>query len=245
MQFNRAIPGQSLTTPPKSAPYERPPQISDPLEAIDYHLEQLDDPKAVEELMFFLELGIDLSTLVEGVARKAVLDGIHSIDISLSIAPVIHEYIKGYADAMDIDYDEGFEDEEQDRKLSEARTEILARKFLAGRLEKQKDFELEDTDTRSDFRKRRDRQESFPEDVSLGMIKRMDEQVGIKRDAEGFPLKQNNERMTEKEYFATMGDLLDKRDENFYNIRNYGKDAMRGRSFGFPVKKGLMSREEM
>ena len=137
MQFNRAIPGQSLTTPPKSAPYERPPQISDPLEAIDYHLEQLDDPKAVEELMFFLELGVDLSTLVEGIARKAVLDGIHSIDISLSIAPVIHEYVKGYADAMDIDYDEGFEDEEQDRKLSEARNEILARKFLADRLEKQ------------------------------------------------------------------------------------------------------------
>ena len=137
MQFNRAIPGQSLTTPPKSAPYERPPQISDPLEAIDYHLEQLDDPKTVEELMFFLQLGIDLSTLVEGIARKAVLDGIHSIDISLSIAPVIHEYVKGYADAMDIDYDEGFEDEEQDRKLSEARNEILARKFLADRLEKQ------------------------------------------------------------------------------------------------------------
>ena len=107
------------------------------------------------------------------------------------------------------------------------------------------EMSLEDTDTQSDFRKRRDRQESFPEDVSLGMIKRMDEQVGIKRDAEGFPLKSNNERMTEKEYFATMGDLLDKRDENFYNIRNYGKDAMRGRSFGFPTKKGLMSREGM
>ena len=141
MQFNRAIPGQSLTTPPKSAPYERPPQISDPLEAIDYHLEQLDDPKTVEELMFFLQLGIDLSTLVEGVARKAVLDGIHSIDISLSIAPLIHEYIKGYADAMDIDYDEGFEDEEQDRKMSEARTELLARKFLAQR---QRDFDYDE-----------------------------------------------------------------------------------------------------
>ena len=141
MQFNRAIPGQSLTTPPKSAPYERPPQISDPLEAIDYHLEQLDDPKTVEELMFFLQLGIDLSTLVEGIARKAVLDGIHSIDISLSIAPLIHEYIKGYADAMDIDYDEGFEDEEQDRKMSEARTELLARKFLAQR---QRDFDYDE-----------------------------------------------------------------------------------------------------
>ena len=142
MQFNRAIPGQSLTTPPKSAPYERPPQISDPLEAIDYHLEQLDDPKAVEELMFFLELGVDLSTLVEGVARKAVLDGIHSIDISLSIAPVIHEYIKGYADALDIDYDEGFEDKEEEENIMYGRRLLLAKKMLAD--QKERDFEYDE-----------------------------------------------------------------------------------------------------
>ena len=137
MQFNRAIPGQSLTTPPKSAPYERPPQISDPLEAIDYHLEQLDDPKTVQELMFFLEMGMDLSSLVEAVARKAVFDGIHSIDISLSIAPVIHEYIKGYADAMDIDYDEGFEDKEEEENLMYGRRLLLAKKMLAEQKEKQ------------------------------------------------------------------------------------------------------------
>ena len=142
MQFERAIPGQSLTTPPKSAPYERPPQISDPLAAIDYHLEQLDDPKAVEELMFFLQLGIDLSTLVEGVARKAVLDGIHSIDISLSIAPVIHEYIKGYADAMDIDYDEGFEDKEEEDRIMYGRNLILAKKMLAN--QRERDFEYDE-----------------------------------------------------------------------------------------------------
>ena len=141
MQFNRAIPGQSLTTPPKSAPYERPPQISDPLEAIDYHLEQLDDPKTVEELMFFLQLGIDLSTLVEGVARKAVLDGIHSIDISLSIAPVIHEYIKGYADALDIDYDEGFEDKEEEN-IMYGRRLLLAKKMLAD--QKERDYEYDE-----------------------------------------------------------------------------------------------------
>lgn len=29
MQFERPVPGQSLTTTPKSAPYERPPEITD------------------------------------------------------------------------------------------------------------------------------------------------------------------------------------------------------------------------
>ena len=95
MQFERAIPGQSLTTPPKSAPYERPPEITDPIEALDWHLDKLDNPKAVQQAMFFLEMGVDLVSLVQGVLRNAVMEGMHSIDVSLIIAPVVHEYIKG------------------------------------------------------------------------------------------------------------------------------------------------------
>ena len=135
MQFNRPVPGQSLTSTPKGAPYERPPEINDPVKALDYHLDILDNPKAVEQAMFMLEMGIDLSTLVEGITRNAVMEGIHSIDISLIIAPVIHEYLKGYADSLDVNYDEGFEDKEENERISYARNEALALKFLAERQE--------------------------------------------------------------------------------------------------------------
>jgi len=135
MQFNRPVPGQSLTSTPKGAPYERPPEINDPVKALDYHLDILDNPKAVEQAMFMLEMGIDLSTLVEGITRNAVIEGIHSIDISLIIAPVIHEYLKGYADSLDVNYDEGFEDKEENERISYARNEALALKFLSERQE--------------------------------------------------------------------------------------------------------------
>ena len=135
MQFNRPVPGQSLTSTPKGAPYERPPEINDPVKALDYHLDILDNPKAVEQAMFMLEMGVDLSTLVEGITRNAVMEGIHSIDISLIVAPVIHEYLKGYADSLDVNYDEGFEDKEENERISYARNEMLARKFLAERQE--------------------------------------------------------------------------------------------------------------
>ena len=46
MQFDRPIPGQSLTSTPKGAPYERPPEINDPMEALEMHLDNLDNPKA-------------------------------------------------------------------------------------------------------------------------------------------------------------------------------------------------------
>ena len=135
--FDAPIPGQSLTSTPKSAPYERPPEITDPVEALDWHLDRLDNPKAVKEAMFFLEMGMDLSTLVEGIARGAVAEGIHSIDVSLIITPVIHEYLKGYADALEIEYDEGFENEEDEEEAEYGRNLLLAKKMLADQREKQ------------------------------------------------------------------------------------------------------------
>ena len=144
MTFERPIPGQSLTTEPKNAPYERPPEIVDPIEAIDVHIDNLLKPGAMEDVLYFLEFGVDLVTMVQGILRAAVLEGIHSIDVSLIIAPVIHEYIKGFADAADLDYDEGFEDEEAKRVLSYRRDVDRAKKML-DELRKQEGEEIPTT----------------------------------------------------------------------------------------------------
>lgn len=109
-QFDRPTPGQSLTSTPKNAPYENPPEITDPEEALQVHLFRLTEPEKMEATLNLLESGIDLQTLVEGLLRSAVINGIHSIDVSLLIAPVIHEYIKLTADEVGIEYEEGFED---------------------------------------------------------------------------------------------------------------------------------------
>jgi len=130
MAFERPIPGQSLTTEPKNAPYERPPEIVDPIEALDVHIENLLKPGAMEDALYFLEYGVDLVTLVQGILRGAVMEGIHSIDVSLIIAPVIHEYIKGFADADGIDYKEGWETEEEEKALSYRRDVERARELM-------------------------------------------------------------------------------------------------------------------
>ena len=130
MAFERPIPGQSLTTEPKNAPYERPPEIVDPIEALDIHIENLLKPGAMEDALYFLEYGVDLVTLVQGILRGAVMEGIHSIDVSLIIAPVIHEYIKGFADAADLDYKEGWETKEEEKALSYRRDVERAKKLL-------------------------------------------------------------------------------------------------------------------
>jgi hypothetical protein len=130
MAFERPIPGQSLTTEPKNAPYERPPEIVDPVEALNVHIENLLKPGAMEDALYFLEYGVDLVTLVQGILRGAVMEGIHSIDVSLIIAPVIHEYIKGFADADGLDYKEGWETEEEEKALSYRRDAERAKKLM-------------------------------------------------------------------------------------------------------------------
>lgn len=111
--FNKPIPGESLTSKPKNAPYENPPEITDPEEALQVHLSRLTEPKRMDKIMGLLDIGVDIQTMTEGILRSAVMNGIHSIDVSLLIAPVIHEYIKLTADQVGVDYKEGFEDNEE------------------------------------------------------------------------------------------------------------------------------------
>lgn len=126
--LNGPIPGQSLTTEPKGYPWERPPEIVDPEKAMQVHLSRLSDPDLLEDALNLIEFeGIDIQTLVMGLMRSAVANGIHSIDVALIIAPVIHEFIKQAAKAVGVDADDGFEDlegkeeKEQDAIASRAR----------------------------------------------------------------------------------------------------------------------------
>lgn len=101
------IPGESLTTEPRNASWESTPKTADPEEALYYHLERLTDPVRLSAIMNVLEQGSSVQELTEAIVRSGVAQGIHSIDISLMVAPVIHEYIKGQADNVGIEYDEG------------------------------------------------------------------------------------------------------------------------------------------
>jgi len=101
----------------------------------------------MEDALHFLEFGLDLVTLVEGILRSAVMEGIHTIDTSLTIAPIIHEFIKGYADEAGIDYEEGFDDERDKRRLSYRRDVQKAKKMLeksevAREAPEEKEFEV-------------------------------------------------------------------------------------------------------
>lgn len=132
MEINAPIPGESLTTTPKNAIYERPPEISDPEDALMMYLDKLSNKETMESIIDSLEMGVDLKTLVEGMTRIGVSKGIHSIDVSLIVAPVLHEHIKSFADDLKVDYDEGIEDKDKESKRQKVLYAKASRK-VAGR----------------------------------------------------------------------------------------------------------------
>ena len=123
--FSAPIPGQSLTNEPKNFPWERPPEIVDPRKAIKFHIDGINKPEALDNIIEMLQIGVPLNALAETALTTAQMEGIHSVDVSLIIKDVIKEEFISIAEEAGIDYVTGDEPSEADIKEKEDR-EVLA-----------------------------------------------------------------------------------------------------------------------
>jgi len=104
------IPGQSLTTEPGNRPWENPPKLNTVEEAIDFYMKRLSDPEMMNRMLDILEeTGLPVTVLVEVMTMGGVMQGLHSVDISVLVSPVLVEFIKGAADKAEIEYTLGVE----------------------------------------------------------------------------------------------------------------------------------------
>ena len=107
-----AVPGQSLTDYPKNYPWERPPEITDPNDAIKFHIDRIADEDVIDNVLDLLEFGIHAKTLSESMMTAAVGSGIHSIDVSLIIEPIVRDFMMKAADMAGVNYKETFKPDE-------------------------------------------------------------------------------------------------------------------------------------
>lgn len=170
--FNAPIPGQSLTSEPKNYPWENPPEFPAPEDALMWHMDRLQEPKRVKALLGTLELGLDVVTLTEGILRLAVADGRHSIDVSLIIAPVIHEYIVGTAEAAGVEYKEGLEEDFNEEEMMYSVEKSKVRKIL-GDVEDDKEVDLEPLmEEPEDMEQVEGQTEDMPKEEPVGLMAR-------------------------------------------------------------------------
>ena len=108
------IPGQSLTDEPNNFAWERPPEISDPDEAVVFHLDRLSEKPIVDSVLHLMQMGFPVDVLTRSILTGAVGSGMHSIDVSMLIAPVIEEQLVYMGNTAGVKFKETFANDETD-----------------------------------------------------------------------------------------------------------------------------------
>ena len=98
------IPGQSLTTEIGSRPWQQPAKFSTVEETLEHYATKITDPKINDSLLDALEMGTPVASIAEIVVQSGAMEGIHTIDVSILVLPVIMELIAYVADEAEIEY---------------------------------------------------------------------------------------------------------------------------------------------
>ena len=96
-RFEAPIPGQSLTSEPKLYPWETPPELDKVGDVVGFYIDKTVITEVMDDLFIALDEGFPLNILVKSILTTGVMEGMHTIDVSMIVAPVLHEYILGAA----------------------------------------------------------------------------------------------------------------------------------------------------
>lgn len=108
------IPGQSLTKPPGSYPFEQPPMFSTPEEAFESLVTALSEPKATDRLLNMMELGMPVYSLVYTLLMSGFAEGKWTPDVAMLMAEPLSHLMFRLAKDAGIQAESGIKEEEDD-----------------------------------------------------------------------------------------------------------------------------------
>lgn len=109
--FSAPIPGQSLTIEPRSRPWQNPPQYSTVDEVVALYMPMLGSEEFQILLLEQLENEIPITAITNILVTASVMEGKHSIDVGVLVAPVLIEAMITIAEKYDTSYVIGTEKE--------------------------------------------------------------------------------------------------------------------------------------
>jgi len=113
--FIAPVPGSGLISEPGSRAYKNPPQYTTVEEVADYYITQLASDEMADEIVNVLDMGVPVTDLANIIQIHSVMEGKHTLDVSMLILPVLMEIIALIGDTADIDYDMGTERKDKER----------------------------------------------------------------------------------------------------------------------------------
>lgn len=116
-QFDAPIPGQSLTTPPGSAPYEKAPQFADPDDALEFVWNQVTKPTNAGKLLMALKAGASVEYLTRALLFNGFQTGKWTPDLVLLMGRPVMSMIVRIAEVKGLTDIKIFNDRKQSEDI--------------------------------------------------------------------------------------------------------------------------------
>lgn len=110
--FDAPVPGMSLTHELGARPWQSPPQYATVDDTIDYYLERMSTDIFESQLIDVLQMDVPVTVIADTIIQASVMEGLHTIDVGVLVAPILVEFIMLVADSAEIKYSTGLELEE-------------------------------------------------------------------------------------------------------------------------------------
>lgn len=104
------IPGVGLTSKLGSRPWQRPPEFSTLEETIPHYVSAIGNRKFIDMFADAVESGVPVTTLADIMIQASVMEGKHTIDVGVLVAPLVVEVLISLAESSDLEYTSGLED---------------------------------------------------------------------------------------------------------------------------------------
>ncbi|NBW15801.1 MAG: hypothetical protein EBR82_48225 [Caulobacteraceae bacterium] len=100
--YDYAIPGQSLTKTPGSAPFERPPQFTEMGPALDFIFERLIRPESLAKIEVLLKGPVTVVELTKSVLWLGIQQNKWSVDLSFLLFQTVAAQIEAVAKRLGV-----------------------------------------------------------------------------------------------------------------------------------------------
>ena len=113
--FDAPVPGSSLTAEPGGRAWKNPPQYSSVEDAVDYYITRLSSDEVANQIVSVLDMGVPVTDIANIMQTHSIMEGKHTLDVSMLILPVLMEVIALIGDTAGIDYKMGTEKDDPER----------------------------------------------------------------------------------------------------------------------------------
>ena len=105
--INAPIPGMSLTTEPGNRPWENPPMLVTVEDALEFYANKIiGDFDNHDSVLEMLELRLPVQNVANLLQKTSIMEGYHTIDVGILVAPAIEEMVMAVADLHGVKYAE-------------------------------------------------------------------------------------------------------------------------------------------